>query len=46
MYKRRIEDLQEGNLKIEVLQQQNEIAKLDNVILWAKAAVYYILDLE
>ena len=46
MYKRKIEDLQEETLKIEVLQQHIEIAKLENVILWAEVAVYYISDLE
>ena len=46
VYKRKIEDLQEEPLKIEVLQQHIETAKLDSIILWAKAAVYYILDIE
>ena len=46
VYKRKIEDLQEETLKIEVLQQHIETEKLDNVILWAEVAVYYISDLE
>ena len=40
MYKRKIEDLHEESLKIEVLQQQYETTKLESVILWAEAVVY------
>ena len=46
MYKRKIEDLHEETLQIEVLQQHIETAKLESIILWAKETVYYILDLE
>lgn len=46
IYKREKEDLQKESLKIEVLQQQYETTKLESVILWTEAAVYYISDLE
>ena len=46
MYKREREYLQKEFLKIEVLQQKYETTKLDSVILWAEAVVYYISDIE
>ena len=46
MYKRKIEDVQEETLNIEVLQQQIEAAKIGSVILWAEVDVYYISYIE